>query len=455
MAIFSRRVIQQWLNENLQCVGRTATIGQVKRLNDRKNPRNVIGAVWETAIIFALRQFGNLRHEEAVGIGSNRPDVFFQSKDGSLEFVADIATVSDDGLHDRSWVTELFLGLMRLKKKHGIAHLGIRTEIGRITEGAYGDSVVRAAVPSKQQREAFLKRHFDPFLRQIASSQHSCHNLEIKKDGIEVRAIYDPENARFGGGSFPGYTTAYSLTNNPIFNRLSEKREQLKKSGFKGLCGVILCDGGCETLHRTEYAGPSAYSLDQIVTHFLESTQSVHFVLSLGHEMRPGVGAASAHSHELIPKLFLGRTLAGRRPEFEFLQNLPRVLPPPIQTPSNAFPKYVYGKPQLMPTGEYRVSGYKVAINVEDLVGLLGGAIKQDDWLHDHVFSPEALPVDQIPKVLTRPALEFRARFEEGRELIAVRILKRDNNDHDLVEFEFGEIDPALGKFQVPPEGND
>lgn len=452
MAIFSRRVIQRWLKENLQSVGRAATLGQIQRLNDKNNPRNVIGAVWEVAIINALRQFGSIAHEVAAGTGSRRPDVLFRSKDGGLEFLADIASASDEGLHDKSWVTELHLSLMRLKKKHGIAHLGIRTEIGRILEGEYGDSTIRAAIPSKQHREQFLKKYFDPFIRQIASDRDSRHTLVIQEEGIEVRATYDPENAQFSGGSYPGYTTAYSLTNNPVFKCLSEKRDQLKGSGFDGICGVILCDGGCETLHRSGYAGPDAFRLEQIVMHFLESTKSVHFVLTLGHEMRLGAAWTNRHIHELIPKLFLGQALEGRKAEFQFLLHIVRVLPPPVQTPSNAFPKYVYGKPQPVPSQEYRVTRTKVTIDAGDLVGLLGGAIKQDDWLHEREFVPEATPFDQIPKHLSTAAHAFRARYEEGLRLVAVRILERENNDHDLVEFEFGEIDPAMGKFQMPTD---
>jgi hypothetical protein len=93
------------------------TYGQIQRLNDRKNPRNVIGAVWEVAIIRALLEFGTTEHEIEVADGSSRPDVLFRSNESGLEFLADVGTVSDEGLHKENWVTELHLGLLSLKIK--------------------------------------------------------------------------------------------------------------------------------------------------------------------------------------------------------------------------------------------------------------------------------------------------------------------------------------------------
>jgi hypothetical protein len=96
------------------------------------------------------------------------------------------------------------------------------------------------------------------------------------------------------------------------------------------------------------------------------------------------------------------------------------------------------------------MSGTTIAIDAGDLVGLLSGTLKQDDWVTDRVFTPEVLPFDKIPRRVSDVAQFFRVREAEGRRLIAMRVLPRENNDHDLIEFEFGEIDPALGPFQMP-----
>jgi hypothetical protein len=96
------------------------------------------------------------------------------------------------------------------------------------------------------------------------------------------------------------------------------------------------------------------------------------------------------------------------------------------------------------------MSGNTIEIEARDLVALLSGTLKQDDWVAERVYTPEALPLDKIPKRPTPAASFFRSMEAEGRRLIGMRVLERENNDHDLIEFQFGEVDPALGPFQMP-----
>lgn len=449
MVIFSRRLIQQWLQENLSCVGAKATRGQVTRLNDTGNPRNVIGAVWEIASIWALRQLGTVNHESGFGIGTRKPDLHFKSLSSGLEFLVDITAVSDEGLHEINWVTELRLELMRLKIKFGIGHLNIRTDFGRISDGEYGDRVVRVALPSKRDRAQLIKAEFVPFIRLVASAPSTKHIHHIKNERVDILLTFDPEDTMGGAASYPSYTTPHSLTNNPVFNALAKKRSQLKGSGFEGIRGVILCDGGCGILQHTGYSEPEAYRLDQIVAHFLNSTASVHFVLTVGHAMHTG-GWTLKRSHELIPTLFLGPSLRGREPEFQFLLGLPRLLPKPVQTAGNAFPKHVNGREPSKLSQEYKMAGDTIEIDAGDLLGLLSGTIDQADWLHEPVFTDDPVPFDKIPKKLTHVAHAFKLRLERGQRLKSIRIVERENKDHDMIAFEFGDVDPAKGEFQLP-----
>lgn len=449
MAIFSRRVIQRWLQENHACVGVKASNDHVQRLNHHQKPKDVIGAVWEVAMIWALRHFGIVTYEGGNGKGTRRPDLHFKSLGTGLEFLVDITAISDEGLHENNWVTELQLELIRLKMKYEVGHLGIRTDFGRTSEGEYGDSVVRVALPSKQARARLMKDEFEPLVKAIAQDPSQKRTIHIKKAGVDIRVTYDPENAGSGGASYPSYTTPYSLTDNPLFKALAKKRKQLKESGYKGLCGIIVCDGGSGVLHHTGYAGPEAYRVDQIVNRFLNSTSSVHFVLAIGHEFNSG-GWTQQRTHTLAPHLFLAPSLRGRESEFQFLLRLVGVLPNPVETAANAFRKHISGREPSKLSGRYKMSGTTIAIDAGDLVGLLSGTIKQEDWVTERVYTPEALPLDKIPTRLSDPARFFRLREVEGRGLVAMRVLRRENNDHDLIEFEFGEVDPASGPFQMP-----
>lgn len=449
MAIFSRRVIQSWLQENHACVGATASNDHVQRLNHIQKPKEVVGAVWEVAMIWALRHFGDVTYEGGNGTGTRRPDLHFKVPESGLEFLVDITAVSDEGLHENNWVTDLRLELLRLQLKNGIGHLGIRTDFGRISEGNYGDAVVRVALPSKKDRARLMKEEFEPLVNAIAQDPSKKRTIHIQEAGVDIQVTYDPENPGSGGASYPSYTTPYSLTNNPLFKALSKKRRQLKDSGYEGLRGIIVCDGGCGILHHSGYQGPEAYRLDQIINRFLSSTSSVQFVLAIGHELNMG-GWTQQRTHTLIPHLFLGPSLSGRETQFRLLFDLVGVLPSPVETAGNAFRKHISGREPSKLSGEFKMSGTTIAIDAGDLIGLLSGTLKQEDWVAERVYTPEVIPFETRPTRLSDVAGFFRLREAEGRRLVSMRILPRENNDHDLIEFEFGEVDPALGPFQRP-----
>jgi hypothetical protein len=96
------------------------------------------------------------------------------------------------------------------------------------------------------------------------------------------------------------------------------------------------------------------------------------------------------------------------------------------------------------------MSGNTIEIDAGDLLGLLSGTIGQADWLYEPVITPDPLPFDKIPKKLTHVAHAFKLRLERGQRLKAIRIVERENNDHDMIAFEFGNVDPAQGEFQLP-----
>lgn len=435
VAIFARRAIQNWLEDNLPCVGREGTRQQVRRLNDRKNPANVIPAVWEVGIIFALRKLGRVEFERPQGTGRTRPDVWFQPNDKSFEFLADIATVSDAGLHDRSWVTDFQLALLRMKIKEGIGHLPIQVDFGRIETGKFGDSQVRAALPPKGQGEAFLARIIRPFLRTIASDPTQAAARTIQETEFQVRVSYDPQS-RFGGGAYPAYTLAYSLEGNPVFRTLREKAKQLKASGYSGLRGIILCDGGCDLVHRSGQVGAGCYRLDQVVQHFLMTTETVGFVLVIAFQSQRQI-FHSTMKHSLEARLFINKAIADQAGPLQVLLQVPHVLPLPIQEPWNAFPKGINGPPKSRPSQAFKASRSFVAMEVADLLGLMTGTLEQDDWLFEWLPTLEPVPFDQIPKRLITPAFVFSNMHATGQMPASMRIVKQENDDADLVEFDF------------------
>ena len=90
MAIFSRRTIQRLINENASFL----TTKQIKSHVDNLNNGD-LGAEWEVVLLNVFSKLGRVEHEK--NFNGKKPDIYFTSEDRSLDFLADIKTVSDEG----------------------------------------------------------------------------------------------------------------------------------------------------------------------------------------------------------------------------------------------------------------------------------------------------------------------------------------------------------------------
>src|ERR1700730_8994775 len=64
------------------------------------------------------------------------------------------------------------------------------------------------------------------------------------------------------------------LVRNSISSALNEKVKQLKKSGFNGARGIILCDGDCDLLHSKSISA-SGFELKDVLRAFFEGDPRV------------------------------------------------------------------------------------------------------------------------------------------------------------------------------------
>jgi hypothetical protein len=80
------------------------------------------------------------------------------------------------------------------------------------------------------------------------------------------------------------YKQANLIERNSVFSALLSKYEQLKESGYSGLRGIFLCDGGSDLFHHDEGDFGMTYGVDQIVHHFLKSDnvkEVIGFVITI------------------------------------------------------------------------------------------------------------------------------------------------------------------------------
>ena len=113
MAIFSRRTIQRLINENAAFLTRKQLRSHVDRLNDGN-----LAAEWEVVLLNVFRKLGNVAHEQ--DFKGKKPDLHFTSDNHALDFLADIKTVSDEGIELKNPQRQLNDRLHDEIAKHGI-----------------------------------------------------------------------------------------------------------------------------------------------------------------------------------------------------------------------------------------------------------------------------------------------------------------------------------------------
>ena len=106
MAIFTRRLLQQLVNENAKLLRPRDTKKIVAHLN-RMHKEMTLAPEWEVVIINALSKLGDIGYEMNFG-GSANPDIWFRPHaDRSQSLAVDITTISDKGFDSNNPIEAL------------------------------------------------------------------------------------------------------------------------------------------------------------------------------------------------------------------------------------------------------------------------------------------------------------------------------------------------------------
>ena len=288
MALFSRRCLRRLLDENAKFLEPEQVEEHSRRLDKVRD--DYLATEWEIAILNSLTKVGTVKHEPTDLDGSRLLDVVFSLP--TIQFGADIATVSDQQLHRRNPVDRIWEELARRVRKRKITTGGFDVENFYPYEVSKGRGIRHNLLipPIGKLGEVIFNRDFDEFLGRIASNPLAPDKFQVRNSCTDVSISYDPERT-FWGGRHLAYTSANIVDDNPVFNALKKKAGHLKDSGYKGPRGVIVCDGGCQML-SSDGATWEGYTLREVVTDFLRQNQSVAFVVTIGlrHDRSSSIG---------------------------------------------------------------------------------------------------------------------------------------------------------------------
>jgi len=304
MALFTRRVVQACLDQSAEFVSTERLWDWAQRL--KKVSNDYVATEWEVVLLRAFAKFGKVRHEPRLG---RRPiDLVFESSDGKLQFAADIAAISDQSLHERNPIDRLQDELRKRVQRAKINTGRFVLQVGEdqpIASRGTGRKRRLSLPPVSQFPTDIFNAAFDRYIETIRKEpQHPLgYHVRQLSPAVTLTILYQPGLGRgAGSSSFGSYTSTTVKDDNPLFNALKSKAAQLKQSGYRGIRGIIVCDGGSRIF--TEMSNWSTFNMREVVNDFLRQHSSVSFVLTIGVRSRPLTSGGRIH-HDFDPKLFV------------------------------------------------------------------------------------------------------------------------------------------------------
>lgn len=389
---------------------------------------------WEIAILHALNELGALHYEPDLP-GMSRPDVLLVVDDG-LSFVADITAVSDKGLHQENPYGALQEEFFNRQRKLGILHGGFDVRVDSYSNNGYRGSgrKPRLKLPKRAQFPTrIFNANFYSFMSAVRERPEEVHQYLIEDAETSVRFSYNPSRRGFGGGSHPSFDLTAVIDKNPIYNALSSKADQLKKSGYDGTKGIFLCDGGCWSLHQRS-PNWQFYAIDEVVSHFLRQHQSLSFVVALIVEEEQ-IAFQHTTKRFITSKIYLNSGALHLKQRIETLATaLVSKLPSPEQTPRNAMFQL---KRKNGMKGRHLATlthGGNIEMSARMLLEILAGQLSVAEFMQNYRMEESKNP--------------FARMLEQGRVIEEVTVEPHPEADDDRVTIRFGRPDAAIAPFK-------
>lgn len=454
MALFSRRTLQRLLNENASFLSRKQLKEHVNKLNRNDLAWNrgqvpSLDTEWEVALLNAFSKVGKVRHEPDLG-GRRKPDLHFVSEKDTGQygqyFAADITAISDKGFDSHNPFDAFQAELMRRVGERGLRLNSFNVNVGGNHQLIYrgGQKPKLLLPPISKFGEKIFNDRFNDFLDQIARSPGQPREFRVfnVQDQINLAIAYDPHQ-RYSHSMYLSYRRITHLTENVVYQRLSEKRDQLMDSGFKGPLGIILCDGGFDAFHsNTDWA---SYSPDKVIRHFLFQHEDVDFVL---------VCTIKRNETQPLFRCWSRDFFDGHTELLDCINRLIDVFPEVESDAVNAINHLRSGSPAVGNShfGGHEVgwgrSKMRITISARAVLELLAGKVSQQEFFERHGFIPSEFKIGPYIN-------PFNSGLDKGLTFSQVSFEKSEAEDDDWVIFELSGPDPAISPFVAPPAPDD
>lgn len=436
--IYHRRALQRRLNE-LRGVLKDEEVDKLAKDLNRPG-RDRLARMWELVVLHGLSKCGSVHYEVPLA-SSRQPDIFFQK--GDLRIIADVTTISDEGLDDANPYQELMrlveLAKGKLKLPMGGLDLAIRA---REERSARGTRTV-LMLPKQSGLQGFVNDVIVPRLRQQISAGSFPLRLAIEDEGVGLDLVIDPSRSPINSASFSTYDIPTIKDRNALYSALKQKAKQLR--GAVGTTGIIVCDGDCVALGERSSMSRGV-TIEEIVKEFFRQFSSVDFVLLLGVRQQRVTGLSQLDMQLINTKALFVRDGNEAKDELTALfDEMMLQFPQPAISPVNGGLRAREDRYPVGHHGGYQMpNGNAIRMSLREFTEIFAGLRELKDGGATNVEAARRLPAE--PSRVHAAVLAYLA---DGRLPESINILRSgEDGSDDWVEIEFGRADPAVAPLQ-------
>lgn len=271
MPILSRRRLQAMLDDMANSMD-TPKLSDLRARLENKRVAQALPAEIELAVLWALSMMGDIEVEPE-WYGSRRPDAYTERLFEGNACAVEITAISDARLSQeddmRRVATRLSEAANKIRKGHG-RHLHFDFAEGREhTENGY-------------IRRRYVDQNFiasdaiNAQLRAWLALEGDRSPLRLTDGKTDVTVTWHARRRHAHRNFFSSMPAeAYSLEDNPLFDALQDKAQQLANPEFEGLKCVVVADVGSHWLRSSNDGMHSlgTVSAQQVIDHFLRGAK--------------------------------------------------------------------------------------------------------------------------------------------------------------------------------------
>lgn len=434
--IFSRRAIQRRLDALRPILGDPETSALADRLNRMGKVR--MASMWEAVVLHAFSAVGTIESEKPLPSG-RKPDISFA--DGAMTITADITCPSDDGLNEQNPYRELSELVEAAKTKLGLPSGGVSIEIGaeQLVNSRGTRTVLR--LPERKRVREFVDKEIIPRFREQLAAGETTLQVDIEDETAKLRVLVDPNSGPYSYGSYASYNVPTVKTQNPLYNALKSKADQLRDA--PGIVGIIVGDGGCRAM-APKQLGAHQYDGRAIAEEFLRQNSSIDFVFLVTVEEDSYHFMQAGRQKRRLHASLVQNTQNDIPAELEaLLRRVMEDMPAPIATALNGAERakqtgFGWGR-----HGGYLMAGNKITISARELLDVLAGNISVEQ---QNELNRWRMPDDKSEPGKRVNPFALCSKRGEMPNRITVIPLGEAEDDH-MIEFEFAP-DPSISRFR-------